>query len=58
MSQQIPQTVRQWNVMEGNSFDALKLSEQPLEEVGDNQVLVKSKPTTTSILWDSANIDV
>lgn len=43
---QIPQTVQQWNVtaQDGkDGFNVLKLSEQPLAELGDSQVLVKSK---------------
>jgi hypothetical protein len=42
----IPQTVQQWNVtaQDGKAgFNALQFSEQPLAELGDNQVLVKSK---------------
>ncbi|CAM1505184.1 Fc.00g108210.m01.CDS01 [Cosmosporella sp. VM-42] len=41
MSQSIPQTVKQWNVVGKDGFDSLKLTEQPLPELGDNQVLVK-----------------
>ncbi|SPO01580.1 related to alcohol dehydrogenase I - ADH1 [Cephalotrichum gorgonifer] len=41
MSQEIPQTVRQWNVKGLGGPDALHFSEQPLSKVGDNQVLVK-----------------
>ncbi|KAJ4211130.1 hypothetical protein NW759_012881 [Fusarium solani] len=40
----IPQTVQQWNVtaQDGkDGFNALQFSEQPLAELGDNQVLVK-----------------
>jgi hypothetical protein len=40
-SNQIPQTVKQWNVASFTGFDGLKFSEQPLPEVGDGQVLVK-----------------
>lgn len=37
----IPKTVKQWQVAEYNGFEGLKFSEQPLPEVGDNEVLVK-----------------
>ncbi|KAH6606886.1 alcohol dehydrogenase [Trichoderma cornu-damae] len=39
-STQIPQTVKQWNVVAFDGFDGLKFSEQPLPEIGDSQVLV------------------
>lgn len=43
MSQPIPKTSKQWNVVSGHDgFDSLKFSEQSVPELGDNQVLVKS----------------
>lgn len=51
----VPQTVKQWNVVSHNGFDGLKFSEQPLPELGDSQVLVKSeyyfKPS-----WQSSHV--
>ncbi|KAH6973082.1 hypothetical protein BKA56DRAFT_593252 [Ilyonectria sp. MPI-CAGE-AT-0026] len=41
MSQSIPKTTKQWRVVGHNGFDSLEYSEQPILEVGDNQVLVK-----------------
>ncbi|KAH8738173.1 hypothetical protein BGZ61DRAFT_526168 [Ilyonectria robusta] len=41
MAQTIPTTVRQWNTTDQAGFDSLKVSEQPLGELGDTQVLVK-----------------
>ncbi|KAM5351157.1 hypothetical protein ACJ41O_003880 [Fusarium nematophilum] len=41
---EIPKTVQQWNVTSQDGrdgFNVLKFSEQPLAELGDNQVLVK-----------------
>ena len=49
MSQSIPKTVKQWNVVGKDGFDSLKLSEQPLADLGDNQVLVKRKFTQNTI---------
>ncbi|KPM43662.1 hypothetical protein AK830_g2849 [Neonectria ditissima] len=41
MAQSIPTTVKQWNTSDQAGFDSLKLSEKPLSELGDSQVLVK-----------------
>ncbi|PKS05518.1 hypothetical protein jhhlp_008209 [Lomentospora prolificans] len=41
MAQNIPQTVKQWNVVGQGSFDNLKFSEQALKQPSDNEVLVK-----------------
>ncbi|KAI0384082.1 zinc-binding dehydrogenase [Hypomontagnella monticulosa] len=41
MAQSIPQTARQWNVVGHDGVDALKFTEQPVPQLGDNQVLVK-----------------
>lgn len=43
MAQSIPKTAKQWNVTGTTGFDDLKLSEQAVPELGDNQVLVKSE---------------
>ncbi|KAF4469197.1 alcohol dehydrogenase [Fusarium albosuccineum] len=46
MTQAIPETVKQWTVtaQDGkDGFNALKLTEEPRPELGDGQVLVKSK---------------
>lgn len=40
-SEQIPKTVKQWNVEKFGGFEGLKFSEQPLPELSDNEVLVK-----------------
>ncbi|CAI4214318.1 unnamed protein product [Parascedosporium putredinis] len=41
MAQNIPQTVRQWNINGQGSFDNLQFSEQPVQAPGDHEVLVK-----------------
>ncbi|KAK7429467.1 hypothetical protein QQZ08_004059 [Neonectria magnoliae] len=41
MAQPIPKTTLQWNVIGLNGFDSLKYTEQPVPELGDNQILVK-----------------
>ena len=43
MAETLPKTVKQWNVTGFNGFKSLTLSEQPVPEIGDTQVLVKSK---------------
>lgn len=43
MALAIPKAVYQWNVTEGEGFESLKYSEQPLPQLGDSQVLVKCK---------------
>ncbi|KAL7903076.1 hypothetical protein HDV63DRAFT_111707 [Trichoderma sp. SZMC 28014] len=40
-SEQIPKTVKQWNIEKFDEFNGLKFSEQPLPELGDSEVLVK-----------------
>jgi hypothetical protein len=42
MTQTIPKTAKQWNVIGNDGFDSLKYSEKAIPEVGDSQVLVKS----------------
>lgn len=46
MAQSIPKTTKQWNIIGQDGFDSLKYTEQPVPELGDNQVLVKSKSPT------------
>ncbi|KAI1459479.1 NAD(P)-binding protein [Annulohypoxylon moriforme] len=41
MAESIPKTAKQWNVVGENGIDSLKLSEQPVPELRDSQVLVK-----------------
>ncbi|KAL7920713.1 GroES-like protein [Trichoderma austrokoningii] len=41
MALEIPKNVYQWNVTEGEGFETLKYSEQPIPKLGDSQVLVK-----------------
>ncbi|XDG08382.1 hypothetical protein ABKA04_007997 [Annulohypoxylon sp. FPYF3050] len=41
MAQSVPQTVKQWNVIGKDGIDSLQLSEQPVPQLGDSQVLVK-----------------
>ncbi|KAI0967623.1 putative alcohol dehydrogenase [Xylaria arbuscula] len=41
MAEPIPKTTSQWNVVGTNGLSSLELSEQPVPELGDNQVLVK-----------------
>lgn len=43
MAQAIPETTKQWNVVGTSGFDSLKFSEQPVPELGDNDVLVRSR---------------
>jgi NADPH:quinone reductase-like Zn-dependent oxidoreductase len=43
MASEIPKFVYQWNITDGEGFESLKYSEQPLPELGDSQVLVKCK---------------
>jgi hypothetical protein len=40
-SEQIPKTVKQWNIEEFSNFDGLKFSERDIPELGDSEVLVK-----------------
>ncbi|KAL6410042.1 alcohol dehydrogenase [Ilyonectria robusta] len=42
MAQAIPETTKQWNVVGTSGFDLLKFSEQPVPELGDNDVLVRN----------------
>lgn len=46
MAQSIPKSTKQWNVIGQDGFDSLKYTEQPVPELGDSQVLVKSEPPT------------
>ncbi|KLP01989.1 Uncharacterized protein Y057_14438 [Fusarium fujikuroi] len=45
MAQSIPKTVKQWTIpsRDGKDFSGLKFSEESVPELGDGQVLVKSK---------------
>ena len=43
MAQSLPKTSKQWNVIGSDGFESLKLSEQPIPQLGDSQVLVKSR---------------
>lgn len=43
MAQSLPETTQQWNVTGFNGLESLKFSEQPIPELGDTQVLVRSK---------------
>lgn len=43
MDSTIPSTAKQWNVTATDGYDSLKFSEQPVPELGDSEVLVKSK---------------
>ena len=38
----IPQTMRQWNVVGNSGIEPLLMSEQPVPELGDSDVLVRS----------------
>ena len=42
MAQSIPKTTKQWSIIGQDGFDSLKYTEQPVPDLGDNQVLVKS----------------
>lgn len=50
-SEQIPKTVKQWNIEKFGGFDGLKFSEQALPELGDGEVLVKR-------MWWSSSISI
>ncbi|KAF6793033.1 putative alcohol dehydrogenase [Colletotrichum sojae] len=41
MAQHVPKTAKQWNVVGGKGVESLSFTEQPVPEIGDNQVLVK-----------------
>ncbi|KAE8443644.1 hypothetical protein EG329_001502 [Mollisiaceae sp. DMI_Dod_QoI] len=41
MTQSIPKTTRQWSVTGQDGFDSLQYMEQPVAQLGDNQVLIK-----------------
>ncbi|PGH23219.1 hypothetical protein AJ80_02635 [Polytolypa hystricis UAMH7299] len=41
MAQSIPRTTKQWTVSGEDGFDSLRYSEQPVPELGDNQVLYR-----------------
>lgn len=43
MTTALPKTTKQWNVVGAEGIESLKLSEQPIKQLGDNQVLVKSE---------------
>lgn len=43
MAETIPKIAKQWRVTGFTGFDCLKLSEEPVPEVADNEVLVQSK---------------
>lgn len=48
-AQSIPKTTKQWNVAGHDGVESLEFTEQPVPQLGDNQVLVRSKflPTRT-----------
>ncbi|KAK2733722.1 hypothetical protein FQN55_003177 [Onygenales sp. PD_40] len=43
MTSPIPKTTKQWKLVGQDGFDGLKYTEEPVAELGDNQVLVKIK---------------
>lgn len=43
MEQSIPKTSKQWSLAGQNGFESLKFTEEPVPELDDNHVLVKSK---------------
>ena len=43
MDLSIPKTSWQWNVIAEGGTTSLKFTKQPVSELGDNQVLVKSE---------------
>ncbi len=49
MAKLIPKTTLQWSIASTDGPAALKLSEQPVPELGDNQVLVKRKSLTSPL---------
>jgi hypothetical protein len=56
MAQPIPKTSKQWSVVQQNGFDGLHYSEQPIPELGDSQVLVKSMYTCL-LLYEAYRCD-
>ncbi|KAI1361805.1 putative alcohol dehydrogenase [Xylaria arbuscula] len=49
MASSIPKTTSQWNVVGAEGTASLELSEQPVPEIGDNQVLVKLHAASLNI---------
>lgn len=43
MAQSLPKTAKQWNVTGFDGPESLVFSEQPVPQIGDSQVLVKSR---------------
>jgi hypothetical protein len=41
MAQPFPKTAKQWSVAATDGFDSLQYEDQPVAQLGDNQVLVK-----------------
>ncbi|KAF9878021.1 putative alcohol dehydrogenase [Colletotrichum karsti] len=46
MPQSLPKTTKQWNVVGRDGFKSLQLTEEPLSELGDSEVLVKLQGAT------------
>jgi hypothetical protein len=44
MAEAIPKMTKAWRVTGYDGFDALKLAEETIPDVADDQVLVKSEP--------------
>lgn len=49
MAQPVPKTTKQWNVVGYDGLESLKYSEQPVPELGDTEVLVRSKFLADSV---------
>ena len=46
MGDTIPKTTKLWRVTGYDGFDSLKFTEEPVPELGDSEVLVKSECVT------------
>jgi hypothetical protein len=58
MAQSLPKTTKQWNVTGFDGTESLIFSEQPVPQIGDSQVLVKSRflrPFTSSGIYFRAH---
>lgn len=49
-NQFIPKSTMQWTVVGEDGLNSLRYSEEPIPELGDNQVLVKSRCLASAIL--------
>lgn len=53
MTEEVPKTIKVWRVTGYDGLDSLKYNEEPVPEIGDSQVLVKSKSTPNEDYWEA-----